>query len=61
MANPYSIGLEQNPANYVPLSPLSFLERSAFIYPKRISVIQGSRQVHLEGILRPLPSAGLRP
>lgn len=43
-ANPYSIGLDQNPANYVPLSPLSFLERSAFVYPKRISVIQGSRQ-----------------
>ena len=43
-SNPYAIGLDQNPANYVPLSPLSFLERSAFIYPKRISVIQGDRQ-----------------
>jgi hypothetical protein len=28
----------------VPLSPLSFLERSAFVYPKRISIIQGARQ-----------------
>ena len=44
MANPYSAGLEQNPANYVPLSPLSFIERSAFVYPKRISIIQGARQ-----------------
>ena len=44
MANPYAIGLDKNPANYVPLSPLSFIERSAFIYPKRISVIQGDRQ-----------------
>ncbi len=44
MVNPYSVGLEQNPANYVSLSPLSFLERSAFIYPKRISVIEGDRQ-----------------
>ena len=43
-ANPYTVGLDQNPANYVPLSPLSFLERSAFVYPKRIAVIQGSRQ-----------------
>ncbi|MBS1190369.1 MAG: acyl-CoA synthetase [Rhodocyclaceae bacterium] len=43
-ANPYTVGLDQNPANYVPLSPLSFLERSAFVYPKRISVIQGERQ-----------------
>ena len=42
--NPYAVGLEQNPANYVPLSPLSFIERSAFVYPKRISVIQGARQ-----------------
>ncbi|MCE1181532.1 MAG: acyl-CoA synthetase [Rhodocyclales bacterium] len=44
MANPYAVGLEQNPANYVSLSPLTFLERSAFIYPKRVSVIQGDRQ-----------------
>jgi fatty-acyl-CoA synthase len=44
VANPYSAGLEQNPANYVPLSPLSFIERSAFVYPKRISIIQGARQ-----------------
>ncbi|UCV03950.1 acyl-CoA synthetase [Dechloromonas denitrificans] len=44
VANPYTVGLDQNPANYVPLSPLSFIERSAFIYPKRISVIQGARQ-----------------
>ena len=44
MANPYTVGLDQNPANYVPLSPLTFIERSAFIYPKRVSVIQGARQ-----------------
>jgi len=43
-SNPYTIGLDQNPANYVSLSPLSFIERSAFIYPKRVSVIQGGRQ-----------------
>ncbi|MGE5492970.1 MAG: acyl-CoA synthetase [Actinomycetota bacterium] len=42
--NPYDTGLPKNPANYVPLSPLSFLERAAFVYPKRISVIQGDRQ-----------------
>ncbi|WP_374277063.1 acyl-CoA synthetase [Azonexus sp.] len=44
MANPFTVGLDQNPANYVPLSPLTFIERSAFIYPKRVSVIQGDRQ-----------------
>ena len=37
-------GLDRNPANYVPLSPLSFLERSAFVYPDRISIIQGDRR-----------------
>ena len=42
--NPYSIGLDRNPANYVPLSPLSFLERSACIYPRRPSVIHGERR-----------------
>ncbi|WP_374327865.1 acyl-CoA synthetase [Azonexus sp.] len=44
MTHPYAHGLDKNPANYVPLSPLTFLERSAFIYPKRISVIQGEQR-----------------
>ncbi len=29
----YSVGLDKTPANYVPLSPLSFLARSAAVYP----------------------------
>ena len=29
----YSIGLDKTRANYVPLTPLSFLERSAAVYP----------------------------
>ena len=33
MVNPFTVGLDRNPANYVPLSPLSFIERSAFVYP----------------------------
>ena len=44
MTHPYANGLDKNPANYVPLSPLTFIERSAFIYPKRISVIQGEQR-----------------
>ncbi len=39
----YDQGLERNPANYVPLSPLSFIERSAQVYPQRLSVVHGSR------------------
>ena len=33
--------LDKNPANYAPLTPLSFLERSAYVYPQRVSVIHG--------------------
>jgi len=44
MSNPYAIGLDPNPANYVPLTPLSFLDRTAYIYPGRVSVIHGSRR-----------------
>jgi fatty-acyl-CoA synthase len=37
-------GLDKNPANYVPLTPLSFLERSAYIYPNRLAVVHGERR-----------------
>lgn len=37
--NPYESNLDRNQANYVPLSPIGFLERSARIFPNRISVI----------------------
>ena len=39
--NPYGIGLDKGPANYVPLSPLTFLERSATVYPERLAAIHG--------------------
>ena len=35
----YSIGLDKTPANFVPLSPLSFLERSAAVYPNLASAV----------------------
>jgi len=35
--------LDKNPANYQPLSPLSFLQRSAQVYPDHASVIHGQR------------------
>src|SRR5260221_4711692 len=44
MTNPYEIGLDRNAANYVPLSPVTFLERSASVFPARTSVIQGARR-----------------
>ncbi len=42
--NPYEVGLEKNAANYVPLSPIGFLLRSAAVYPKRLAVIHGERR-----------------
>lgn len=42
--NIYEQHLEQVAANYVPLTPLSFLERSAAVYPQKIAVIHGTRR-----------------
>ena len=42
MTNPYDIGLDQNPANYQPLTPLTFLERAASVFPNQTAVIHGS-------------------
>src|SRR5438552_8735401 len=36
--------LEKNAANYAPLTPLSFLERAAYVYPQRTSVIHGGER-----------------
>jgi fatty-acyl-CoA synthase len=44
MGNPYATGLDKNPANYVPLTPLTFLERSSYIYPDRVATIHGKRR-----------------
>src|SRR5436189_3674403 len=41
--NQYSIGLDKTQANYVPLTPLSFLERSAAVYPDHISTVYEGR------------------
>src|SRR3954465_9675332 len=41
--NQYSIGLDKTPANYVPLTPLSFLARSAAVYPDQISTVYEGR------------------
>ena len=40
-ANPYETDLDRNGANHVPLSPLSFIRRTAAVYPHRTAVIHG--------------------
>jgi fatty-acyl-CoA synthase len=37
-------GLQRNPANFVSLSPLSFLARAADVFPERPAVIYGARR-----------------
>ena len=37
----YLTGLDRNTANYTALNPVTFLERAAYVYPDRISVIHG--------------------
>ena len=43
-SNPFEQNLDRNAANHAPLTPLSFLERSAYVYPERVSVIHGTRR-----------------
>ncbi|NNE23780.1 MAG: AMP-binding protein, partial [Rhizobiales bacterium] len=42
MASPFETDLDKNPANYQPLTPLTFLARSAAVYPDHTAVIHGS-------------------
>lgn len=42
--NPFRVGLDKTPANYTPLSPLSFLARAAHVHPDHVAVIHGERR-----------------
>src|SRR5512144_5884 len=37
----YDIDLDRNPANFQPLTPLSFLERAAAVFPAHTAIIHG--------------------
>ncbi|MBM3540769.1 MAG: AMP-binding protein, partial [Alphaproteobacteria bacterium] len=41
-ANPYARDLDKGAANYVPLSPLGFMERAAAVFPDRPAVVHGT-------------------
>ena len=41
--NPYGVGLDKCPANFLPLTPLSFLSRTAAVYPDLTSTIYEDR------------------
>ncbi|MCA1774247.1 MAG: acyl-CoA synthetase [Loktanella sp.] len=40
-ANPYNTDLDRNPANYQPLTPLTFLERAASVFPDHTAIVHG--------------------
>ena len=42
--NHYQVGLDRNAANFVALSPLSFIERSASVFPHHTAIIHGDIQ-----------------
>ncbi|QJR10790.1 3-methylmercaptopropionyl-CoA ligase [Usitatibacter rugosus] len=41
MVGAYESGLERNPANYAPLTPVSFLAKAAAVFPERVAIIHG--------------------
>src|ERR1700748_44082 len=41
---PYDSELDRNPANYQPLTPLTFLERAASTFPDRTAIIHGNQR-----------------
>ncbi|HUF56100.1 MAG TPA: acyl-CoA synthetase [Thermohalobaculum sp.] len=68
MSNPYTRGLDRRPANYQPLTPLGFLERSAAVFPERVAIVHGDlRETYAEFYARArrlasaLTRAGIEP
>ena len=45
MASIYDQHLDRNQANYQPLTPLTFLERAASVFPEHIAVIHGNLKI----------------
>mgnify|MGYP000005832971 CR=1 FL=1 len=41
-ANPYNTDLDRTPANFQPLTPLTFLERAAMVFPDHTAIIHGA-------------------
>ena len=40
----YDLDMERLPANHVPLTPLSFLQRTAAVYPERCAIRYGEKE-----------------
>jgi fatty-acyl-CoA synthase len=40
----YLTGLDRNQANHAPLTPLTFIERAAYVHPTRLAVVHGGQR-----------------
>lgn len=52
MSSIYDRDLEQNTANYQPLTPLTFLERAAAVFPERSAIIYGDLHINYTDFYR---------
>jgi fatty-acyl-CoA synthase len=52
MPDIYRSGLDKNTANYQPLTPLTFLERSAGVFPEYTAIVHGRQRVSYAGFYR---------
>ncbi|NTV85522.1 MAG: hypothetical protein HGA21_02125, partial [Burkholderiaceae bacterium] len=44
MTSIYDLNLSRNEANFAPISPLGFIERTAEVYPGRLAIVHGDRR-----------------
>ena len=44
----YDTNLEKNKANYIPLTPLSFLKRAKEVYPNYEAIVYEDTKIYLE-------------
>ena len=58
-ANPYTQNLDKCAANYQPLTPLTFLQRAAEVYPAHTAVIHGKLRLSYAEFPCALPAAGV--
>ncbi|HUJ47780.1 MAG TPA: acyl-CoA synthetase [Rhizomicrobium sp.] len=47
-SSPYDLDLDRNAANYQPLTPLTFLERAASVFPDRTAILHGRQSFTYE-------------
>ncbi|MEP7452227.1 acyl-CoA synthetase [Phyllobacterium sp. SB3] len=52
MGGIFEQNLDRNPANHQPLTPLSYLERAARVYPSRTAIIHGPQRTDYETFYR---------